>query len=138
MRYQPLGLRFHAACRPFRHTGVFPEQAAHWTWLADKVKAASGRPRVLVLFGYTGLATLALLRAGAEVTHVDASKPAQGWARENLRLSNLEEKPVRWLLDDALSFVQREARRGNVYDGVVMDPPAFGRGPKGEMWRFQS
>lgn len=138
MRYQPLGLRFTAACKPFRHTGVFPEQAAHWSWLHERVRAAGGRPRVLVLFGYTGLATLALLRAGAEVAHVDASKPTMAWARENLRYSNMEDKPVRWLLDDALAFVQREARRGNHYDGIVMDPPAFGRGPRGELWRFQS
>lgn len=139
MRYQPLGLRFYGACRPFRHTGVFPEQAAHWTWMADTLKKSGARePRILVLFGYTGLATLAASRAGAQVTHVDASKPTMAWARENARLSNLEERPIRWLIDDALAFVQREARRENRYDGIVMDPPAFGRGPTGEMWRFQS
>jgi 23S rRNA (cytosine1962-C5)-methyltransferase len=138
MRYQPLGLHFFGACRPFRHTGVFPEQAAHWTWMVDRLKAAGERARVLVLFGYTGISTLALARGGAEVTHVDASKPAVAWARENARLSNLDEKPIRWLVDDALAFVQREARRGNQYDGIVMDPPAFGRGPKGETWRFHS
>jgi len=138
MRYQPLGLRFYSACRPFRHVGVFPEQAAHWSWLVDRLKAAGGRARVLVLFGYTGLATLALARGGAEITHVDASKPTMAWARDNARLSNLDERPIRWLLDDALAFVQREARRGNNYDGIVMDPPAYGRGPKGETWRFQS
>jgi 23S rRNA (cytosine1962-C5)-methyltransferase len=138
MRYQPLGLRFYAACRPFRHVGVFPEQAAHWIWLVDRLKAAGERATVLVLFGYTGLATLALARGGAEVVHVDASKPTMAWARDNARLSNLEERPIRWLLDDAHAFVQREARRGHRYDGIVMDPPAYGRGPKGETWRFQS
>jgi 23S rRNA (cytosine1962-C5)-methyltransferase len=138
MRYQPLGLRFHGACRPFRHVGVFPEQAAHWEWLVERLKAARARARVLVLFGYTGLATLALARGGAEVVHVDASKPAMAWARDNAQASNLEEHPIRWLIDDALAFVRREARRGNRYDGIVMDPPAFGRGPKGEIWRFNS
>lgn len=138
MRYQPLGLRFYAACRPFRHTGVFPEQAAHWTWLVDRLKAAGTRARVLVLFGYTGLATLALARGGAEVVHVDASKPAMSWARDNAEASNLGDRPIRWLLDDAIAFVRREQRRGNRYDGIVMDPPAFGRGPKGEIWRFNS
>jgi 23S rRNA (cytosine1962-C5)-methyltransferase len=138
MRYQPLGLRFHAACRPFRHTGVFPEQAAHWEWLVERLKAGRERARILVLFGYTGLATLALARGGAEVVHVDASKPAMAWARENAVASNLEDKPIRWLVDDVLAFVRREERRGNKYDGIVMDPPAFGRGPKGEIWRFNS
>lgn len=138
MRYQPLGLRFSAACRPFRHTGVFPEQATHWEWLVERLKNAGQRARVLVLFGYTGLATLALARGGAEVVHVDASKPAMAWARENAAASNLEEKPIRWLIDDVLAFVRREQRRGNRYDGIVMDPPAFGRGPKGEIWRFHS
>lgn len=138
MRYQPLGLRFTAACRPFRHTGVFPEQAAHWDWMVDALKRGGERARVLVLFGYTGLATLALARGGAEVVHVDASKPAMAWARENAAASNLEDKPIRWLIDDVLAFVRREQRRGNRYDGIVMDPPAFGRGPKGEIWRFNS
>jgi len=138
MRYQPLGLRFQAACRPFRHTGVFPEQAAHWTWLVDRLKAAGSEAQILVLFGYTGLATLALARGGARIVHVDASKPAIAWARENAEISNLADRPIRWLLDDAIAFVRREARRGNQYDGIVMDPPAFGRGPKGEIWRFNS
>jgi 23S rRNA (cytosine1962-C5)-methyltransferase len=138
MSYRPLGLRFLVACTPFRHTGVFPEQAAHWRWLADRV-AAAGRPvRVLVLFGYTGLATLALAGAGAEVTHVDASRPAMAWARRNAAVAGLDDRPVRWLIDDAAKFLRREARRGARYDGVVMDPPAFGRGPEGEVWRFGS
>jgi 23S rRNA (cytosine1962-C5)-methyltransferase len=138
MRYQALGLRFYAACRPFRHTGVFPEQAAHWTWLVEQLRAARARARVLVLFGYTGLTTLALARGGAEVVHVDASRPAMAWARDNAAASNLADRPIRWLLDDAIAFVRREHRRGNRYDGIVMDPPAFGRGPKGEIWRFNS
>lgn len=138
MRYQPLGLRFYTACRPFRHTGVFPEQAAHWTWLVERLEAARARAKVLVLFGYTGLTTLALARGGAEVVHVDASRPAMAWARDNAAASNLADQPIRWLLDDAVAFVRRERRRGNHYDGIVMDPPAFGRGPKGEIWRFNS
>lgn len=133
MEYRPLGLRFFAACRPFRHTGVFPEQAAHWTWLAELARDA---PNVLVLFGYTGLATLALARGGARVTHVDASRPAMTWARQNATASKLDDRPVRWLIDDAMKFLRREARRGVKYDGVVMDPPAFGRGPSGEVFRF--
>jgi 23S rRNA (cytosine1962-C5)-methyltransferase len=133
MRYRPLDLRFLASCTPFRHTGVFPEQAAHWVWLADLARSA---PNVLVLFGYTGLATLALARGGARVTHVDASRPALTWARQNAVASGLDARPVRWLLDDAMKFLRREARRGARYDGIVMDPPAFGRGPGGEVFRF--
>jgi 23S rRNA (cytosine1962-C5)-methyltransferase len=133
MRYGPLDLAFFAACTPFRHTGVFPEQAAHWVWLADLARSG---PNVLVLFGYTGLATLALARGGARVTHVDASRPAMTWARQNATASGLDARPVRWLLDDAMKFLRREARRGARYDGIVMDPPAFGRGPGGEVFRF--
>jgi 23S rRNA (cytosine1962-C5)-methyltransferase len=138
MAYPPLGLRFLAACSPFRHTGVFPEQAAHWRWLVERVASAGQPARVLVLFGYTGLATLVLAGAGARVTHVDASRPALDWARRNAALAGLDDRPIRWLLDDALKFLRREARRGGRYDGVVMDPPAFGRGPEGEVWRFNS
>jgi 23S rRNA (cytosine1962-C5)-methyltransferase len=138
MRYAPLGLRFFAACRPFRHTGVFPEQAGHWTWLAERIERAGRPASILVLFGYTGLATLALSVAGARVTHVDASRPAMTWARDNAAASGLDDRPIRWLIDDALKFLRREARRGARYDGVVMDPPAFGRGPSGELWRFNS
>jgi 23S rRNA (cytosine1962-C5)-methyltransferase len=133
MHYAPLNLSFLAACTPFRHTGVFPEQAAHWIWLAE---LARGKPNVLVLFGYTGLATLALARGGARVTHVDASKPAMSWARQNATASGLDDRPIRWLKDDALTFLRREARRGGRYEGIVMDPPAFGRGPNGEVFRF--
>ena len=127
-------LRFWAMTTPGRHLGVFPEVAAHWDWMADAVRGA-GRPvSVLNLFGYTGLASLAVAAAGAKVTHVDASKKSVAWARENQELSGLGKKPIRWIVDDALKFVEREARRGAKYDGIVLDPPKFGRGPKGEVW----
>ncbi len=127
-------LRFSVMTTPGRHLGVFPECGAHWDWAAGLVRSA-GRPiRVLNLFGYTGLATLACAAAGAAVTHVDASKKSVGWARENQALSGLADKPIRWIVDDALKFVQREARRGSRYDGILLDPPKFGRGPKGEVW----
>lgn len=128
------GLRFWAMTTPGRHLGVFPECAAHWDWSADLIYRARRPIKVLNLFGYTGLATLAAAGAGAQVTHVDASKKAVTWARDNQALSGLTEKPVRWIVDDALKFVQREARRGNKYDGILLDPPKFGRGPKGEIW----
>jgi 23S rRNA (cytosine1962-C5)-methyltransferase len=130
------GLTFLAELTPFRHTGVFPEQAANWVWIRRLVEGA-GRPvHVLDLFGYTGLATLVAAAAGASVTYVDASRPSIGWARENQAASGLADRPIRWMLDDALKFVRRETRRGVRYDGVIMDPPVFGRGPKGEIWRF--
>jgi 23S rRNA (cytosine1962-C5)-methyltransferase len=125
-------LAFHAQTTPGRHLGVFPECAAHWDWAAGLI---AGRPlNVLNLFGYTGLASLAAAAAGARVAHVDASKKSIGWARGNQSLSGLEDKPIRWLLDDAVKFVQREARRGGKYEGILLDPPKFGRGPKGEVW----
>ncbi len=131
-------LRFWAQTTPGRHLGVFPEGAADWDWVAEKIQQARARaqsqPNVLNLFGYTGLATLAAACAGARVTHVDASKKAVGWARENQALSGLADKPVRWIVDDALKFVEREGRRGAKYDGLLLDPPKFGRGPKGEVW----
>lgn len=127
-------LRFIAQTTPGRHLGVFPECAAHWDWMYALI-AAAGRPiRALNLFGYTGLASLACAAAGAQVTHVDASKKSVAWARENQRLSGLEDTPIRRIVDDALKFVQREARRGAKYDGIYLDPPKFGRGPKGEVW----
>ena len=125
-----------SACRPLesRQVGVFPENASHWDWISEQI-AAAGRPvHVLNLFGYTGLATLAAARAGARVTHVDASKKAVVWARENQALSGLSDRPVRWIVDDALTYIRREERRGVRYDGIIMDPPAFGRGPDGEVW----
>lgn len=128
------GLKFWAMTTPGRHLGLFPEGAAHWDWF-NLLIAQAGRPvNVLNLFGYTGLATLAAAAAGAKVTHVDASKKAVSWARDNQALSGLSGKPIRWLVDDALKFVQREARRGVKYDGILLDPPKFGRGPKGEVW----
>ncbi len=128
------GLRFAVMTTPGRHLGVFPETAAHWDWVEDLVTRA-GRPvKVLNLFGYTGIASLAVARAGAQVTHIDASKKSVMWARENQELSGLGEKPIRWIVEDALKFVQREGRRGARYDGIILDPPKFGRGPKGEVW----
>lgn len=130
MRYGKLA--FHAQTTPGRHLGVFPECAAHWDWAAGLI---AGRPaNVLNLFGYTGLASLAAAAAGARVAHVDASKKSIAWARGNQALSGLDDKPIRWLLDDAVKFVQREARRGTKYEGILLDPPKFGRGPKGEVW----
>jgi 23S rRNA (cytosine1962-C5)-methyltransferase len=131
-------LTFKVMTTPGRHLGVFPEVAAHWDWLNDLIyHGVHGEHRevsVLNLFGYTGLATLAATAAGAKVTHVDASKKSVSWARDNQALSNLIEAPIRWIVDDALKFVQREARRGVKYDGIILDPPKFGRGPKGEVW----
>ena len=122
----------------FKHTGVFPEQAVNWAWYQEKIKAA-GRPiRVLNLFGYTGGATLACLAAGASVTHVDASKGMVAWARENAAASDLADRPCRWIVDDCVKFVQREIRRGSKYDAVIMDPPSYGRGPGGEIWKLET
>ena len=121
----------------FKHTGVFPEQAVNWAWYQEKIKGA-GRPvKVLNLFGYTGGATLACLAAGASVTHVDASKGMVAWARENAAASQLADRPCRWIVDDCTKFVQREIRRGNRYDGIIMDPPSYGRGPGGEIWKLE-
>jgi len=134
MRYK--SLKFHAQTTAGRHVGVFPEQAAQWDWISELVQAASRPVNVLNLFGYTGLASLEAARAGARVTHVDASKKSIAWARQNQTLSDLNDLPIRWILDDALKFVQREARRGVRYEGLILDPPKFGRGPKGEVWEF--
>ncbi|MBE5989834.1 MAG: SAM-dependent methyltransferase [Paenibacillaceae bacterium] len=121
----------------FKHTGLFPEQAANWDWFSDKIKKA-GRPvKVLNLFAYTGGATLAAAQAGAQVTHVDASKGMVGWAKENARSSGLESASIRWIVDDCVKFVEREIRRGNHYDAIIMDPPSYGRGPKGEIWKIE-
>jgi 23S rRNA (cytosine1962-C5)-methyltransferase len=129
-------LKFWAQTSNSRHLGVFPEQAAQWDWIMDQVQTA-GRPiKVLNLFGYTGLATLAAAAAGAQVTHVDASRKVITWAHENQDLSGLSDRSIRWIVDDALKFVQREARRNSTYDGIILDPPKFGRGPKGEVWEF--
>ncbi len=125
----------------FKHTGLFPEQAVNWDWFSQMIQNAarsSGRPiKVLNLFAYTGGATLAAAAAGASVTHVDASKGMVGWAKENAVASGLGEAPIRWLVDDCVKFVEREIRRGNHYDGIIMDPPSYGRGPKGEIWKIE-
>jgi 23S rRNA (cytosine1962-C5)-methyltransferase len=128
-------LRFGLRLSSFKHTGLFPEQAANWSFLQEKLQP---RMQALNLFGYTGGATLAALSAGASVVHVDASRPAIAAAKRNAELSGLSDKPVRWIEDDVHKFVQREIRRGSRYDCIVMDPPAFGRGPKKELWRFES
>ncbi len=130
------GLRFWVQTTASRHLGVFPEQAAQWDWIEEQVRAANRPIRVLNLFGYTGIASVAAARAGAQVTHLDAARKVVSWAHENLELSGLGDRPVRWIVEDALKFVQREARRGSLYDGIVLDPPKFGRGPKGEVWEF--
>jgi 23S rRNA (cytosine1962-C5)-methyltransferase len=127
-------LKFWVMTTPGRHLGVFPEVAAHWDWFSGLIAQSKRESNVLNLFGYTGLASLAAAAAGAKVTHVDASKKSVSWGRENQSLSGLSEKPIRWIVDDALKFVQREARRGVKYDGIILDPPKFGRGPKGEVW----
>ena len=124
----------------FKHTGLFPEQAVNWDWFAGLIRQrrSQGRQvRVLNLFAYTGGATLAAAEAGAAVTHVDASKGMVGWAKENAALSGLKDAPIRWLVDDCGKFVEREIRRGNHYDGIIMDPPSYGRGPKGEIWKIE-
>jgi 23S rRNA (cytosine1962-C5)-methyltransferase len=136
------GIAFHARCTPFRHLGLFPEQSVHWRWCRDLIharvkKSASDQPKVLNLFGYTGVASLVCAKAGAAVTHVDASKKAVGFARENQALAGLDDKPIRWIVDDALKFVEREVRRGNRYDGIILDPPKHGRGPTGEIWKLE-
>jgi 23S rRNA (cytosine1962-C5)-methyltransferase len=134
-------VRFNGRFTSFRHLAFFPEQAANWAWLDTAVRAApwsqeGGQPRVLNLFGYTGVASLAMTAAGAAVTHVDASKRAVGWARENAELSGLADRPIRWITEDARKYVQREVRRGSKYEGIILDPPKYGRGPDGEVWRL--
>lgn len=133
----------------FKHTGLFPEQAVNWDWFSERIRKetkerignygeANAEPvKVLNLFAYTGGATLAAAAAGAAVTHVDASKGMVNWAKENARSSGLEDAPIRWLVDDCMKFVEREIRRGNTYDGIIMDPPSYGRGPKGEIWKIE-
>lgn len=130
------GLKFWVQTTASRHLGVFPEQAAQWDWTADQIKASDRPLQVLNLFGYTGLASLAAARAGAKVTHLDASRKVVTWCKDNQTLSGLNPEAIRWIVDDALKFVQREARRGARYEGLILDPPKFGRGPKGEVWEF--
>ncbi len=135
------GLKLKISPTPFKHTGLFPEQLPNWQWTQKLVESrkskVEGEIQILNLFGYTGGATLAAAQAGASVVHVDASKSAIAWARENAELSGLTNKPIRWILEDAHSFVKKELKRGKKYDGIIMDPPAFGHGPDGEMWRIE-
>lgn len=128
-------VRFMGRFTPFRHLAFFPEQAANWDWLDGRIGCLN-RPKVLNLFGYTGVASLACAAAGAEVTHVDASKKSVAWARENAELSGLADRPIRWIVEDARKYVAREVRRGSRYQGIILDPPKYGRGPTGEIWRL--
>ncbi len=145
-RYRPIpdswqiqygDLKFALKPMGFKHTGLFPEQAVNWDLMAALIKKENRPIRVLNLFGYTGAATLACVAAGAHVTHVDASKGMVAWGKENAVSSGLADKPMRWLVDDCLKFVQREQRRGNTYDAILMDPPSYGRGPGGEVWKLE-
>lgn len=131
------GLRFNLKTMGFKHTGIFPEQATNWDFISDQIRAQKKPFKMLNLFGYTGAATLAAAAAGANVCHVDASKGMVSWAKENACASGLADKPVRWIVDDCVKFVQKEIRRGNRYDGIVMDPPSYGRGPGGEVWKLE-
>lgn len=131
-------LTFKVSPTNFKHTGIFPEQAINWDYMMNKIRNANRPIKVLNLFAYTGGATMACSKAGAvEVVHVDASKGMNEWAKENAELCNLSEKKIRFIVDDCLKFVEREARRGNKYDAIIMDPPSYGRGPNGEMWKFE-
>ena len=131
------GLTFKVSPTGFKHTGLFPEQAVNWDFMMDKIKKSNRKIKVLNLFSYTGGATMACSKAGADVVQVDASKGMTEWAKENMRLSHLENNSIRFIVDDCLKFVQREARRGNKYDAIVMDPPSYGRGPNKEVWKFE-
>jgi len=137
IRFQDLN--FMVRPTGFGHIGIFPEQALNWIWISEQIKN-SGRSEINVLnvFGYTGASTIACAQAGAKVTHVDASKASVTWARNNLELSGLAERPVRWIVDDAMKFLQREHKRGRRYDAIIMDPPSFGRGPNGEVWKIEN
>jgi len=130
-------LKFHIRPTGFKHMGLFPEQAVNWQWLGEKLNDSKTQPKVLNLFAYTGGATLACLKAGASVTHIDAAKGMNRWAKDNIALSGLTDIHHRIMEDDALKFVLREGRRGSFYDGIIMDPPVFGRGPGGEMWKLE-
>ncbi len=134
MSYQDLS--FWVQTSASRHLGVFPEQSCQWDWADRVIRASQTKPKVLNLFGYTGIATLAAARAGAQVTHLDASRKVITWANENQKLCGGDSLSIRWILDDAMKFVLREQRRGNRYEGIILDPPKFGRGPKGEVWEF--
>ncbi len=131
-------LTFNLKPFSFKHTGLFPEQAANWDWFSKLIRDAHRPIKVLNLFAYTGGATCAAAAAGASVTHVDASKGMVTWAKENARSSGLADAPIRWIVDDCVKFVEREIRRGNTYDAIIMDPPSYGRGPKGEIWKIET
>ena len=130
------GLKIQARCAAFRHMGLFPEHSVHWNWAMEKIRNANRPTRVLNLFGYTGVMSLACAKAGAEVVHLDASPKSIGYGRENQELSGLDDKPIRWICDDAMKFLRREERRGRHYDGIILDPPKYGRGPKKEIWQL--
>ena len=130
-------LTFNIKMMNFKHTGVFPEQAINWDFFEDIISNSATETNVLNLFAYTGGATLACAKAGAKVCHVDAAKGMVSWARENAKISNLENKPIRWIIDDCEKFITREIKRGHKYDGIIMDPPSYGRGPKGEIWKLE-
>ena len=130
-------LTFNLKPFSFKHTGLFPEQATNWDWFSSLIKEANRPIKVLNLFAYTGGATVSATKAGASVTHVDASKGMVGWAKENAASSGLADAPIRYFVDDCVKFVEREIRRGNKYDGIIMDPPSYGRGPKGEIWKIE-
>ena len=140
IRYAPLDLQFRIHPTNFKHTGLFPEQAVNWEWFSEKIKtarAAGNEVRVLNLFGYTGAATCAAAKAGASVCHVDAAEGMVKWCRENAALSGLADAPIRYIVDDCLKFVRREQKRGRRYDAIIMDPPTYGRGSSGEMWKLE-
>ncbi|MGN1051191.1 MAG: class I SAM-dependent methyltransferase [Acutalibacteraceae bacterium] len=130
-------LIFNVKTMGFKHTGIFPEQAVNWDFVGDKIHRENKGIKVLNLFGYTGCATVSAMKAGASVCHVDASRGMVTWAKENAISSGIADKPVRWLVDDCIKFVEREIRRGNTYDGIIMDPPSYGRGPGGEVWKLE-
>lgn len=130
-------LLFNVKPMGFKHTGVFPEQAVNWDFASEIIKKSARQLNILNLFGYTGCATVACLKAGAKVCHVDASKGMVNWAKENAVSSNVVDRPVRWIVDDCAKFVSREIRRGHKYDGIIMDPPSYGRGPSGEIWKLE-
>ena len=135
IRYR--GLNFNVKPMGFKHTGIFPEQAVNWDLASDIISASERQLNVLNLFGYTGCATISALKAGAAVCHVDASKGMVAWAKENAATSGVDDKPVRWIVDDCGKFVAREIRRGRKYDGIILDPPSYGRGPSGEIWKLE-
>ena len=130
-------LTFNVKPMGFKHTGIFPEQAVNWDWMMNKIRNSNREIKVLNLFAYTGGASVACLKAGASVCHVDSSKGMCEWAKENVASSGLRERPIRFLVDDVVKFVNREIRRGNKYDGIIMDPPSYGRGTNGEVWKFE-